>query len=139
MWRRIHSNRDPRDTLLSEIRKEFGTYFNILANYGKQVLTGNPRFFYWAMVFLMAVSMVLSFTVFRHPEEFRKPAPGLTETAAPVHEGFDQILEATAKIKETLRLKHLVDSITSRRSLTQADSTTLDTALSQLQRINTNH
>jgi len=139
MWRRIHSNRDPRDTLLSEIRKEFGTYFNILANYGKQVLTGNPRFCYWAMVFLMAVSMVLSFTVFRRPEEFRQPAPGLRESVAPVHEGFDQILEATAKIKETLRLKHLVDSITSRRSLTQADSTALDTALSQLQRINTNH
>ncbi|MGF7036936.1 hypothetical protein [Mucilaginibacter lappiensis] len=139
MWRRIHSNRDPRDTLLSEIRKEFGTYFIILANYGKQVLTGNPRFFYWAMVFLMAVSMVLSFTVFRQPEEFRQPAPGLRESVAPVHEGFDQILEATAKIKETLRLKHLVDSITSRRSLTQADSMTLDTALSQLQRINTNH
>lgn len=139
MWKRIHSNRDPRDTLLSEIKKEFGTYFNSIANFFKQVLAGNPRFFYWTMVFLMAVSMVLSFTVFRHPEEFRQLAPGLKETVAPVHEGFDQILEATAKIKETLRLKHLVDSITNRRSLTQADSTALDTALSQLQRINTNH
>jgi hypothetical protein len=32
MWKRIHSNRDPRDTLYSEIRKEFGTYFTIAGN-----------------------------------------------------------------------------------------------------------
>jgi hypothetical protein len=139
MWRRIHSNRDPRDTLLSEIQKEFSSYIHIAAKASIALLSRNPRLYYWLMVSLLVVSIFLSFIVFRHPGDIKQQPVSVKTTVAPVNQGFEEILQATAKIKETLRLKHLVDSISSRKSLTATDSIALDSALSQLQRLNTNH
>ena len=44
-------------------------------------------------------------------------------------------MQVTGKIRETLRLKHLVDSISAKKQLSPADSTALDSALNELQRI----
>jgi hypothetical protein len=135
MWRKIHSNRDPRDTVYSELKKEFNPYFGKVDNLGKTVLNRYPKFFFGAMVLVMLVSMVLSFTVFRH----QKPVHPDTQKQQinPVQDGFGQIMQVTGKIRETLRLKHLVDSISAKKQLSPADSTALDSALNQLQRIKT--
>lgn len=69
MWKRIHSNRDPRDTLYSEIHKEFDSYFAIAGNAARRLANAYPRFIMGAMIFLMALSFVLSFTVFRKSEK----------------------------------------------------------------------
>ena len=134
MWRKIHSNRDPRDTLYSELKKEFGTYFENAGNLSNSVLGRYPKFFFWGMLLLMLISAVLSFTLFRHP------APVQHKTAqqkmSPVQDGFSQILEAAGKIRETLKLKHLVDSISAKKQLTGTDSTLLDSALDRLQQVN---
>ena len=85
------------------------------------------------MVFLMSVSFILSFTLFRHPEvAAAKVQPSKVN---PVQDGFGQLIEATGKIRNTLRLKHLVDSISAKKELSVADSVLLDSALSRLQRI----
>jgi hypothetical protein len=133
MWRKIHSNRDPRDTLFSELRKEFSVYFDIAGAFGKSFLNRYPKFFFGMMVSLMAASFILSFTLFRHQEVVAvKVKPSKIN---PVQDGFTEIMDATEKIRTTLRLKHFVDSISSKKKLSGADSTLLDSALSQLQRI----
>jgi hypothetical protein len=133
MWKKIHSNRDPRDTLFSELRKEFSIYFVAVGAIGKSFLSRYPKFFFGMMVSLMTASLVLSFTLFRHP----KVVAAAVQPAKvnPVQDGFSEIMQATAKIRTTLRLKHLVDSISTKKQLSAADSIALDSALSQLQRI----
>ena len=133
MWRKIHSKRDPSDTLYSELRKEFGGRFKKLNTLAGKAADSYPRFLFGCMVVLMAVSLILSFTLFRHPEP-EKPSPQKVRVS-PVEDGFGQIMQATGKIRETIRLKHLVDSITSKKQLSAADTTALDSALSRLQQI----
>ena len=133
MWKKIHSNRDPRDTIYSELKKEFSTYFGKANGMCKSVLGHHPKFFFGGMVSVMLISMVLSFTLFRHPETPHKSAG--QQKANPVQDGFSQILQATGKIRKTLRLKHLVDSISAKKQLSVADSILLDSALNRLQRI----
>ena len=132
MWRKIHSNRDPRDTLYSEIREEFDGYFAVAAHAGKRLVSAYPKFIFGCMVTLIALSMVLSFTIFRHPEQAKAPA---TKKVNPVEDGFSQIIQATGNIRETMHLKILVDSLTSKRQLSHEDSTLLDSALDRLSKI----
>ncbi|WP_374949806.1 hypothetical protein [Mucilaginibacter sp.] len=132
MWKRIHSNRVPRDTLYSEIHKEFGSYFAIAGNAAKRVASTYPKFFWGCMIFLLALSFVLSFTVFRKP---KKANVTVVKKINPVEDGFSQILQATGNIRETMNLKKLVDSLTAKRQLSARDSTLLDSALSRLSKI----
>jgi hypothetical protein len=134
MWKKIHSNRDPRDTLYSELRREFGLYFGRAGGLISCVVGRFPKFFFGLMVLLMVFSGVLSFTLFRHPANANvtvKPA-----AVNPIGDGFGEIMQATGRIRKTLQLKHIVDSISAKKQLSTADSTALDTALNQLQRIN---
>ena len=132
MWKRIHSNRDPRDTLYSEIHKEFGSYFAIAGNAAKRLASTYPKFFWGCMIFLLALSFVLSFTVFRTPE---KANVTVVKKVNPVEDGFSQILQATGNIRETMNLKKLVDSLTAKSQLSAEDSILLDSALSRLSKI----
>ncbi|QEC74604.1 hypothetical protein [Mucilaginibacter ginsenosidivorax] len=132
MWKKIHSNRDPRDTLYSEICKEFGPYFTMVSNVGKRLAASYPKFLFGAMIFLMALSLVLSFTIFRHPDKAKINA---LKKVNPVEEGFDQIMQATGNVRETLRLKKMVESISAKKQLTGADSALLDSALDRLSKI----
>ncbi|SEN02131.1 hypothetical protein SAMN05192574_102204 [Mucilaginibacter gossypiicola] len=132
MWKKIHSNRDPRDTLYSEIRKEFGAYFFIAGVVSKRLLNAYPKIFLGVMIVLMLASATLSFTVFRHPEP---KATHVKETINPVGDGFSKILQTAAKIKEGLRLKKLIDSLSVSKQLSSADSVLLENALDSLQQI----
>lgn len=133
MWKKIHSNRDPRDTLYSEIRKEFGAYFSIAGNAGQRLIGIYPKFFFGCMIVLMATSLVLSFTVFHHRE---KSKTAEVKKVTPVEDGFNQIMLATGNIRETMKLKKVVDSLTAKRQLSAEDSTLLDSALDRLSKIN---
>ncbi|NOW95962.1 hypothetical protein [Mucilaginibacter sp. SG564] len=132
MWRKIHSNRDPKDTLYSEIRKEFGTYFNIAGNHSKRLLTTYPKIFFGLMIVLMLTSAALSFTVFRHPEAKVTP---VAKKVNPVGDEFSKIMETATRIKEGLQLKKLIDSLSTRKQLSSADSVLLENALDSLQQI----
>lgn len=132
MWRKIHSNRDPRDTLYNEVRKEFGTYFAAAGNAFGQLAAAYPKFVFGCMIFLMALSLGLSFTIFRHPD--KQVAP-IVKKVNPVADGFNRIIQATGQIRETLYLRKLVDSISNKTRLDTRDSTLLDSALDQLSQI----
>ncbi len=149
MFRKLHSNRDPRDTLSSELRKEFSVYFGKAENGIRHLLGQYPKQAYGGMVVLMLISMTLSFTMFRHHDaeavtvapvrvpSIKVPAgsgsPGLL---SPVSSGFDQILETGSALKQTIDLKKQIDLLLAKKELTHADSISLDQAVSQLQQIN---
>jgi hypothetical protein len=133
MWRKIHSNRDPRDTLFSELQKEFKPWFSKLRQVTVNALCRNPRFSFSVMVFLLLISAGLSFTVFRPPEKaVALPEPSHTNV---VSDGFSKIMQASTRLNETLQLKAKVDSITAKKFLSATDSLLLDSCLNRLQNI----
>jgi hypothetical protein len=134
MWRRIISNRDPRDTIFTEIRKEFNPYFGKANQFGSSFIARYPRLLFGAMILLLVLSLTLRFTVFRHPQAV-KTAFTAHQNNSTIQDGFSQIMLTAGQIRQTLALKHLVDSIMTKKYLSREDSTLLDTALSRLQRI----
>lgn len=143
MFRKLHSNRDPRDTLLRELKKEFSVYFGKAESGVTACLRRYPKQAYGAMLVLMLVSLVLSFTVFRHREPASSDVPATTSLKAspppsvlsPVSGGFGQILRTTSTLKQTLQLKQQIDTLLTKRTLTAADSIRLATALDRLQHL----
>ncbi|MCC8407705.1 hypothetical protein LJ707_02110 [Mucilaginibacter sp. UR6-1] len=133
MWRKIHSDRDPRDTLYSELRKEFRPWFEKLTGACRSLLSRNPKAAYSGMLILLLLSAAISFTVFRHPDTSGTKQPA--KAPAVFSDGFSQIMATAGKLRETIRLKKTVDSLTSGKQLNAADSLLLDSVLSRLQQI----
>jgi hypothetical protein len=141
MFKKIHSNRDPKDTLSSELRKEFAVYFEKGAKMAKRICCNYPRLLFSFMVSVLIVSLVLAVSLHRYflPQEKIRPATGLN--VRPLTGGFSQIMAAGQALEETIRLKHEVDSITAKKTLSMTDSTSLLKDLDSLQhiRITINH
>lgn len=129
MLKRIHSDRDPRDTLYSELKKEFGTYFQAGRNTAQAIFRRRPKCFFCCMIFLMLASMILSFPVLRDTE---KPQQIVVKHPYVAPSGLDRILEATGQIREHLALRKLVDSLSAKKQLSSADSALLDSALNRM-------
>ena len=133
MFRKLHSNRDPRDTLFSEINKEFRPYIHKAGKGIKGCINSHPRFLFTMMVINIVLSVILSFTVFHHkapPLKIVKPQ------ANPVSNGFDQIMRTGEKLKQTIALKRQIDSLTAKKTLSSADSLALEKALDTIQHLN---
>lgn len=133
MWKKIHSNRDPRDTLFSEIKKEFQPYFTKGVERFRSAATNYPRLFLGGMIVALLISIALSFTVFRQSDKVVTVT--VKRHSNPATDGFEQIMRATGILRETIRLKHLVDSLTAQKQLSKADTLLLDSALDRLQQI----
>jgi hypothetical protein len=129
MWKRIHSNRDPRDTLITELRKEFKPYVNSLEQLIRAFVSRKPKWVLWSMVFLLTASAILSFTVFRAHDPQRDKPNGRSQQ---VSSGFNEILLTTQKLRITIALKQVIDSLSAKKNLTMADSTKLNGALDSL-------
>jgi hypothetical protein len=138
MFKKIHSNRDPEDTVYRELKKEFSAHFSKADHYLNSILSRYPKQAFALMVALMMVSMGLSLTVFRNKElpPINKSAQSRPRSLfAPANDGFDRILETGAALKQTIGLKRQIDSLTTKGSLTHADSIALEKALDQLQQL----
>jgi hypothetical protein len=129
MFRKITSNRNPKDTLASEIHKEFKPFFTNLRVKIQKITQNYPRFLFAMMVINIISSVILVTTVFRRP-----PAPAKKVIVA-TPSGLDQILIAAEKLKKTIALKHEIDSLTSIKKLSSRDSVLLDSALDQFQKL----
>jgi hypothetical protein len=128
MFRKITSNRNPRDTLYSEIKKEFAPYHTSFRAKLTKIAQQYPRFLFAIMVINITLSLVLVFKVLRHPMPLKKVI-----VATP--SGFDQILLAGEKLKKAIALKRIIDSLSSKTKLTAKDSLMLDSALDQFQKL----
>jgi len=133
MFKKIHSDRDPKDTVMSEIRKEFRPYFTKAGQGLKGAAQRYPKFLFWMMVMNISLSAILCFTVFRHRDIPPKAVP--VKMTSPVSGGFDRIMQAGPALRQTIRLKKRVDSITRKKTLSAADSAALFKDLDSLQHI----
>lgn len=135
MFRKIRSNRDPRDTVFTELKREFGPHFGKAKTGLRSAANNHPKFLFWMMVVNIGLSAVLSFTVFRHPEDPpKKNTP--VKILAPVSDGFGEAMRATQALSEMLRLKKAIDSLSGKKQLTAQDSVTLEKALDRFQQLN---
>jgi hypothetical protein len=135
MLKRIPSNREPGVTLWTEIHREFAQYFGKANVWLRGVVQQNGLIAMIIMIIALLISLFLSFTVFYHSGKNVPQHIHPVTVAAPVHEGIDQILDATRTIRETVKLKHFIDSIASKKPLTAADSLALDSALSRFEQL----
>jgi hypothetical protein len=133
MFKKIHSNRDPRDTVWSEVRKQFSPYFNEAGTGLKKTAEQYPKFLFWMMVVNITLSIVLVTTVFRPKKQLAKTPP--INLVKPVSGGFDKIIEAGKALRATIGLKKQVDSITHKKLLDKADSAALLKDLDSLQHL----
>src|ERR1700722_1900439 len=127
MFRKIRSNRDPRDTVLSELKREFSPYIGKACSLLKNAASRHSTFIFWIMVVNIALSAILSFTVFRHRESaatVKKPVKILS----PVSSGIDGIMETSRALSEMLRLKKAIDSLSGKKQLSAQDSARLEQA-----------
>lgn len=141
MFKRIHSNRNPGDTLWKSLRQEFGSYFEQAGTSFGYFCANHPKAIFGSMVALLVLSAALSFTVFHHPAQ--RPGPG-SGSAAPHHnaapiksphpldDGFSRLLETGAALKQTLDLKQEVEAILAKGKISPADSLRLEQALDSL-------
>ena len=144
MFRKLHSNRDPNDTLLRELKKEFSVYFGKAENGINALLQQYPKEAYGAMLVLMLISLVLSFTILKNRDPV-KPVPVISVTGkgnsrqsgvlSPLSGGINQLLQTTSGLKQTMELKQQIDTLLSKAVLSHADSVRLAAALDRLQHL----
>jgi hypothetical protein len=133
MFKKIHSERDPRDTVISEVKNEFRPYISKVNRGLKVTAERYPKFLFAMMVINMTLSAILCFTVFRYREPPKKMLP--IKIASTITDGFDRIMKAGVALRQTARLKKQVDSISQKKMLTQTDSAVLLKDLDSLQHI----
>jgi hypothetical protein len=85
------------------------------------------------MIFAIIISAALSFTVFRQRGDpaARKPVKVLN----PLNGGIDRIMETGDAIRQMLTLRKQIDSLSAKKQLTAADSTTLENALDHFRQL----
>jgi len=133
MFKKITSDRDPRDTVFSELGKEFKPYVIKVRSCLHHMADSYPKFLFAMMVINILLSVILEMTVFKPPPEAKKAAAPVI--AAPLSVGFDKIMQAGVALKQTIRLKRQVDSLTKSKHLSKADSIELLKDLDSLQHI----
>jgi hypothetical protein len=134
MFRKIRSNRDPRDTVFTELRKEFRPYVDKVSNGAKRTTIRYPKVLFWFMVVNLGLSAVLSFTVFRNRDDAvaKKPLKIIT----PLTGGIGQVMQAGEAIREMISLRRRIDSLSAKKQLAPADSVFLDSALTRFNQLN---
>jgi hypothetical protein len=135
MFRKIHSNRDPKDTILSQIKTEFRPYIEQASKSITQKLATQPIAVFIIMVLNIIISAGVSFTIFRNPAPAVKKNRPTHAKMNVVTDGFDQISHTASTIQQTIRLKNQIDSLSNKYQLNRQDSLTLEKDLDQLRHL----
>ena len=134
MFRKIHSNRDPQATVLSEIKNEFKIYFEKSSVAITQKMQKRPKLIFIAMTCCILLSAGLSFTILRNKEPADKDLKSRNVNL--VNDGFNQITATANAIRQTIQLKQQIDSLSAKKALSKKDSDNLEYDLDQLRHLN---
>jgi len=132
MFRKIRSNRDPNDTLLSELQKEFSVYLSAASKTGRAFSARYPVTVFSCMVVLLIGSGVFA-VIFHHPQKKEKVVQASHEPY--LQDGFARITAAGTALNETIRLKTHVDSLLAKPVLSGLDSIELLRSLDSLRHL----
>lgn len=133
MWKRIHSNRDPRDTVFSELSKRYRPFLKRVTGMIKTFATCYPKSILVTMILSLLLSIAYAFT--QDPVS----TPVLQQAfvpIVPVQQGFEQLTGTTARIIETMQLRAVCDSLLKKQHLDPTDSLLLNRALDRIRHIN---
>jgi hypothetical protein len=130
MFRKITSNRDPGKTLGSELKKEFGIYFEGTGTKSRELLEKYPRQVFIAMVIAILFSGILAFTVMR---EQQRPIVQVKASVQNTASGFGQIISTASALQVLWATQQQVDLLLKKDTLTHTDSLTLSRALTQME------
>lgn len=136
MFKKLHSNRDPNTTLITSIKAEFGDYFYKAEKVFTAFLNKYPKVVFKSMLFAIALSLVLSFTVLRSKEPKGDTIASLVSKTSPQKQltvGLDDILLKGQLLKETISLNKEIQSLLAKKKLERQDSVLLEKALDRLQ------
>lgn len=128
MFKRIHSNRDPGTTVLSELRKEFAVYISRIRRAGQAIVKAHPRTTFTTMLISLIASGVMCFTIERNHE----PVKALPK----IDPGFAKMNDAVQLIRRSMLVKRRIDSLTSQKKLSHQDSLILEKDLDTLSQFN---
>lgn len=134
MFRKIHSNRDPTDTLFSALGKEFDVYLSAAKARVQAFLMAYPKPVFGFMVICILVSAMLTLTVFRSVKP-KKTAPVRTVAVSSAGQGFSQILSTADALRESLQIRQEISALIAKDSLTAADSLRLEKALDRFHQL----
>ena len=143
MFKKIHSNRQPQDTLYASIKTEFAPAFDKVDNKFQSLLRLYPKTIFIGMIFLMVVSGILSFTLFRNkPSSSNKGMLTINKGNAKEREinrktdsGMAGILLITQKLMAGIRLKQKIEGLIKQPILSHSDSANLLIAIDSLEMI----
>lgn len=133
MFRKIHSSRDPQDTVFSELKKQFGVHFTDALAWSIGVFKRHPKPIFALMILCMVCSMVLSFTVFRN-REVGKALP-VRSAGVPLRYGFGSLMNQGAALRRSLLLKEQIELLIGKDSLGHTDSIQLSKAIDELREL----
>jgi hypothetical protein len=143
MFKKIHSNRQPENTLYSSIKTEFAPAFDKTDNKFQSLLGMYPKTIFISMIFLMVVSGILSFTLFRNnPSSSNKGMLTINKGNAKEREikqktdsGMAGIMLITQKLMAGIRLKQKIEGLIKQPKLSHQDSASLLIAIDSLEMI----
>ena len=143
MFKKIHSNRQPEDTLYSSIKTEFAPAFNKVGCKFQSLLKLYPKTIFISMILLMAVSCILSFTLFRNnPSSSNKGMLTINkgndkerEIKQKTDSGMAGIMLVTQKLMVNIRLKQKIEGLIKQPRLSHQDSASLLIAIDSLEMI----
>ena len=136
MFKKLHSNRNPKDTLSSQIKKEFSVYFERTEQYISAYLIKYPSQIFKGMIAVMLVSIVVSFSLSRSNKNISSNTSTFFEAPTAGTNSINQLMETGSAIKETIVLKREIESIISRKILSKTDTSKLKLALDRLESLN---
>lgn len=133
MFRKTHSSPDQR-SLIEELRKELGPYFEKAEQVISGLLKRYPKQFFIAMIVLIIGSGILSFTVMRHGSKSASTyASGISSNTT---SGLATILKTGSALSEVLSLQNQINSILKKDTLSSSDTLSLQNAFKRLEAIN---
>lgn len=134
MFRKIHSNRKPGDTLWSSLAEEFSVYLNQFKIRFQSILKAYPKQAFALMVLLIVGSFL--FTVIPWKTGSPKAAANHSGIGArPVQNSLSQILSHADALRESIRLKEEITAVLAKDSLNGADSIHLEKAIDRLHQL----
>jgi len=119
MFRKPASNPEPRPTIFSELRSEFGGHLSGIAAKLRRFLMRRPKLCFALMITSMLASGILAFTVMRSRPV--KTSPILTKAGGPF-DGLGQLMRQADALKNMWRMKNRIDTIMAGGKLNPADS-----------------
>nr|WP_181718587.1 hypothetical protein [Pedobacter sp.]QJS06248.1 hypothetical protein [Pedobacter sp.] len=133
MLQKINSNKEPDVTVTSEIRKEFGAYFDKAEEKRNVLLKSYPKQIFIGMLISIAISLIICFVVMTPDVRQKDKMPHYElsgkEVAGNVINGLSDTYKKGSTVVDLIELRTQVEEVLKKPVLTHEDSLFLEKAI----------